>query len=145
MSSTARLGLPRLSANTARVLGRIASANDSGRVASTKGPVRAELETAQAALVELGERVASARIVSANMSELAERVSRTRTAISSWLDVDDALAAEDYPDAQLLRDRMNVAARRWPRSEPLPERAAELARAVEAYYESGENARKRIL
>jgi len=116
-----------------------------GRVASTKGPVRAELETAQAALVELGERVASARIVSANMSELAERVSRTRTAISSWLDVDDALAAEDYPDAQLLRDRMNVAARRWPRSEPLPERAAELARAVEAYYESGENARKRIL
>ena len=36
ISSTAKLGLPRLSANTARVLGRIAAAKASGRVASTK-------------------------------------------------------------------------------------------------------------
>lgn len=36
MSSTARLGLPRLSANTARVLGRIAAAKASGSLASTK-------------------------------------------------------------------------------------------------------------
>jgi hypothetical protein len=35
MSSTTRLGLPRLSAKTARVLGRIAAANASGFVAST--------------------------------------------------------------------------------------------------------------
>ena len=36
MSSTVRLGLPRLSAKTARVFGRIAAAKASGRVASTK-------------------------------------------------------------------------------------------------------------
>ena len=36
MSSTTRLGLPRLSANTARVFGRIAAAKASGFVASTK-------------------------------------------------------------------------------------------------------------
>ena len=36
MSSSVRLGLPRLSANTARVLGFIAAANASALVASTK-------------------------------------------------------------------------------------------------------------
>ena len=35
MSSTCRLGLPRLSANTARVVGRMAAANASIEVAST--------------------------------------------------------------------------------------------------------------
>jgi hypothetical protein len=79
------------------------------------------------------------------MSELGERVSRTRTAIGNWLDVDDALALNEYPDAQLLRDRLNMAARRWPRSESPPARVVELIRAVEDYYETGENARVRVL
>ncbi len=109
------------------------------------GALRSELENALAALSALGERVKEARIESANMSELAERVSRTRTAIASWLDVDDALSVEEYPDAQLLRDRMKIAAQRWPHSDPAPKGITRLARKVEDYYESGENARDRIL
>ncbi len=116
-----------------------------GRVSSTTGALREELETAQASLAALGERISSGGIQSANLSELAERVSRTRTAIGNWLDVDDALALNEYPDAQLLRDRLNMAARRWPRSESPPERIVELTRAVESYYETGENARVRVL
>ena len=116
-----------------------------GRVSAIKDALRGELETAQTALVALGERVSSGGIESANMSELGERVSRTRTAIGNWLDVDDALAGEEYPDAQLLRDRLNVASRRWPRPESLPLRVVELAKAVEEYYETGENARMRVL
>ncbi len=109
------------------------------------GALRSELENALAALSALGERVKEARIESANMSELAERVSRTRTAIASWLDVDDALSVEEYPDAQLLRDRMKIAAQRWPHSDAAPKGISRLARKVEDYYESGENARDRIL
>jgi len=116
-----------------------------GRLSATKGALREELETAQASLAALGERIASGGVESANMSELAERVSRTRTAIGNWLDVDDALASNEYPDAQLLRDRLNMAARRWPRSESPPDRVKELTRAVEDYYETGENARVRVL
>jgi PAS domain S-box-containing protein len=109
------------------------------------GSLRTELERALEALRELADRVASAGIESANMLELGARVSRSRTAISGWLDVDDSLAAEAYPDAQLLRDRMNIARQRWPRSVPLPRAVGDLARAVEDYYESGENRRQRIL
>jgi CheY-like chemotaxis protein len=109
------------------------------------GALRGQLEAASAALSTLGERVAGAGIESANMSELAERVSRTRTAIASWLDVDEALAVEEYPDAQLLRDRMKIAAQRWPHSDPPPAGVARLARRVEDYYETGENAGERIL
>jgi hypothetical protein len=116
-----------------------------GRLASVKGALRGELETARLTLEALGERVVKARVESANMSELGERLSRTRTAITNWLDVDDALAAEDYPDAQLLRDRLRAAARRWPRSETFPEAVIALTEAVEAYYESGENPRQRVL
>jgi FixJ family two-component response regulator len=116
-----------------------------GRVSSTTGDLRAELETAQASLAALGERISSGGIQSANMSELGERVSRTRTAIGNWLDVDDALVQNEYPDAQLLRDRLNMAERRWPRSESPPKRIIELTRAVEDYYETGENARVRVL
>jgi hypothetical protein len=116
-----------------------------GRLASVKGPLRGELETARLALEALGERVVKARVESANMSELGERLSRTRTAITNWLDVDDALAGEDYPDTQRLRDRLHVAARRWPRSESFPEAVIALTQAVEAYYESGENPRQRVL
>jgi CheY-like chemotaxis protein len=116
-----------------------------GRLSATKGAAREEFETALAELAELDERVSAARVESANMSELVERVSRTRTAIGNWLDVDDALAGDEYPDAQLLRDRLNVASHRWPRSEPQPERIVDLTRAVENYYETGENSRERIL
>ena len=120
-----------------------------GRLAQTggdaAGATRLALETSQATLAELGARVKAAGIESANMSELAQRVSRTRTAIENWLVVDDTLAGEDYPDAQLLRDRMNIAAQRWPRSEAMPPGVVALSRAVEDYYESGENRRQRIL
>ena len=112
---------------------------------SEPGALRAALESALATLSALGDRAAGARIESANMSELAERVSRTRTAISSWLDVDEALAVEEFPDAQLLRDRMKIAAGRWPHSDPPPKGIARLARRVEDYYESGENTGERTL
>ena len=116
-----------------------------GRVSSTKGALREELETSLKELADLDDRVSAARIESANMSELVERVSRTRTAIGNWLDVDDVLVGEEFPDAQLLRDRLNVASHRWPRSESPPERVVALTRAVEEYYETGENTRDRIL
>ena len=116
-----------------------------GRISSTTGDLREELETAQASLAALGERISSGGIDSANMSELGERVSRTRTAIGNWLDVDDALFDNEYPDAQLMRDRLNMASRRWPRSESPPARVVELTRAVEEYYETGENPRVRVL
>jgi len=79
------------------------------------------------------------------MAELEERVSRTRTAIQNWLDVDDLMARQEYPDAQLLLDRMRVASHRWPDPDSLPGRVLDLHRAVESYYESGENPRKRVL
>ena len=79
------------------------------------------------------------------MAELSDRASRTQTAMQNWLDVDESLAREDYPDAQLLVDRMRVANQRWPQASELPERVAELARLVEAYYESGENQKQRVL
>lgn len=119
------------------------------RVSDTKasgpGPLREALEKALADLADLGARVAGAGIESANMSELRERVSRTQTAIGNWLDVDDTLAGEAYPDAQMLRDRLRVAAQRWPLRESLPDGVISLSKAVEAYYESGENPRQRIL
>jgi hypothetical protein len=79
------------------------------------------------------------------MAELTERVSRTQTAVQSWLDVDDLLVRESYPDAQLLLDRMRLASQRWPAAEELPSRVRELGERVEAYYESGENPGKRVL
>jgi PAS domain S-box-containing protein len=115
------------------------------RITSVDGPLRAELESSLEELEEFEKRILAARVESANMSELGERVSRTRTAIANWLDVDDALAHEDYPDAQLLRDRLQVASRRWPRSRELPARVVALNRAVESYYETGENTRQRVL
>ena len=116
-----------------------------GRVSEVEGALREELENALTALAALDERVSDARVESANMSELVERVSRTRTAIGNWLDVDDALVGDEFPDAQLLRDRLNVASHRWPHSESTPERVVQLMRVVEEYYETGENARERIL
>jgi len=116
-----------------------------GRVSEVEGALREELENALTALAALDERVSDARVESANMSELVERVSRTRTAIGNWLDVDDALVGDEFPDAQLLRDRLNVASHRWPHSESTPERVVQLMQVVEEYYETGENARERIL
>ena len=106
---------------------------------------RARLEDTLEALGALSEEVKASGIESAGMSTLGERVSRSRTAIQNWLDVDDALAASDFPDAQLLIDRMRVATQRWPYSNEVPTPVAELARRVEAYYESGENPRQRVL
>jgi hypothetical protein len=123
-----------------QIVGRVSDAK-----ADAPGALREVLERALSELAVLGERVASVGVESANMSELAERVSRTRTAITSWLDVDDALAGEAYPDAQLLRDRLSIAAQRWPSSEGVPEGVVALSKAVSSYYETGENARQRIL
>ena len=122
------------------IVGRINEAKATG-----PGVFREAFEGALTELAALGERVSGVGIESANMSELGERVSRTQTAIGNWLDVDDALAGDDYPDAQLLRDRLNIAAQRWPRSESMPEGVVALSKAVENYYESGENSRQRIL
>ena len=117
----------------------------SGTKSAGAGALRETLEKALSDLADLGERVSGAGVESANMAELRERVSRTQTAIGNWLDVDDTMAGEAYPDAQMLRDRLSVAAQRWPRSASLPEGVVVLSRAVEAYYESGENPRQRIL
>jgi FixJ family two-component response regulator len=114
-------------------------------IASSDDGLREHLEGALVALGELGSEVQASGISSSSMSELSERVSRCQTAIQNWLDVDDAMAREEYPDAQLLLDRMRVASQRWPRSEELPARITKLADSVEAYYESGENARERVL
>ena len=85
------------------------------------------------------------RIDSSGMGALSERMSQAMTAIDNWLDVDTALAREDYPDAQLLQDRMRVAMARWPLPDQVPERVQELVRRVEDYYESGENPKQPVL
>jgi len=79
------------------------------------------------------------------MAELADRISRSLTAIEYWLEVDASLAREEYPEAQLLLDRTRIAVSRWPLPDQLPARVRDLARRVEAYYESGENPKQRIL
>jgi len=109
------------------------------------GEVREALEGAVGELRTLDGKVRSSAVESPGMSELGERIARTVTALENWLAVDDALAQEDYPDARLLQERMRVALARWPRPNELPPRVRELARRVEAYYESGENPRRRTL
>jgi CheY-like chemotaxis protein len=116
-----------------------------GRLLAIDGELLAELEHAREQLRALRAEVRGSRIDSPGMEQLAERVSRTLTAIENWIDVDDALGSEDYPDAQLLLDRMRVATTRWPLADRLPERVRDLARAVDQYYESGENSKQRIL
>lgn len=114
-------------------------------VARAEGHVRERLERALADLRELADRVSDSSIDSPGMAEIAERVRRTSTAVDYWLAVDDALAREDFPEAQLLLDRMRLAASRWPLPDHIPERVRELARRVESYYESGENPKQRVL
>jgi CheY-like chemotaxis protein len=114
-------------------------------VARETGGLRSLLQRAQADLRKLAGEASGSDVGSPAMSELAERASRTATACDHWLAVDDSLAREDYPDAQLLRERMRVATSRWPFPDRLPARVQELARRVEAYYESGENPKQPVL
>jgi FixJ family two-component response regulator len=109
------------------------------------GPLRLPLQGVRDSLRKLAGEANGSEVGSVAMSELADRASRTATAIDHWLAVDDSLSREDYPDAQLLRERMRVAASRWPFAERLPPRVQELARRVEAYYESGENPKQAVL
>jgi CheY-like chemotaxis protein len=115
------------------------------RIVDVDGDLRAELERAGEKLRGLSEEVRNSRIDSPGMGQLAERISRTLTAVENWLDVDDAIAQEAFPDAQLLLDRMRIATTRWPLANRLPARVRDLARNVEQYYESGENPKRRIL
>jgi CheY-like chemotaxis protein len=114
-------------------------------IVQTEGGLREQLERAQEQLGDLAAAVRNSPIDSAGMNELAERVSRTLTAVENWLDVDDTLARENFPDAQMLQDRMRIATGRWPLSDEVPERVRELARCVEEYYEYGENPKQRVL
>jgi CheY-like chemotaxis protein len=114
-------------------------------VAQSKTDARKAIEEGLRALTKLTQEFDQAQIASPNMVELNERVARSQTALQSWLDVDEILAQEDYPDAQLLLDRMRVASQRWPYPDDLPEGVRDLAKHVEAYYESGENPRQRVL
>ena len=116
-----------------------------GRLLAVEGELQDELERAREQLKDLRAEVRGSRIDSPGMGQLAERVSRTLTAIENWIDVNDALGSEDFPDAQLLLDRMRVATTRWPLVDRLPARVRELAKAVDQYYESGENAKQRTL
>jgi CheY-like chemotaxis protein len=114
-------------------------------IKSAREGIRPRLEQAQQELVGFATKVAQSGIASPGMSELAERISRTRTAIENWLAVDDALAREGYPDAHLLIERMRVATSRWPLPEELPERVRLLSQRVDAYYQTGENPGQRVL
>ena len=109
------------------------------------GELRPALGQGLAGLEELAGKASGMGVSSPRMAELNERVSRTQTAIQHWLDVDDLIAGKEYPDAQILLDRMRIASQRWPDADALPSRVVELQQAVELYYESGENPRKRVL
>jgi CheY-like chemotaxis protein len=114
-------------------------------IAESAGDVREILESSLVELRALRERVSGSTIESPGMAELADRISRSLTAIEYWLEVDDSLAREDYPEAQLLLDRTRIAMSRWPLPDQLPARVRDLARRVESYYESGENSKQRTL
>ena len=107
--------------------------------------MRERFNLALESLAKLHERVEASGITSPSMSHLSEQVSRTRTAIQGWLGIDDVLSREDYPDAQLLVERMRLSNLRWPRTVELPSRVQALSKRVEAYYETGENPKQRVL
>jgi response regulator RpfG family c-di-GMP phosphodiesterase len=115
------------------------------KIAETQGEVRGVLEGAKQRLEEHANEMQGSRLDTPGMSVLFDRLARTRTAIDNWLEVDDALAREDYPDAQLLQDRIRVASARWPVPDAIPDRVRDLARRVEEYYDSGENPKQRVL
>ena len=109
------------------------------------GPVRAHFEQGRGQLAELGEELRGSAVQTPGMKELADRISRARTSLENWLAVDDALTNDEFPDAQVLQDRMRVASARWPLGDELPMRVADLARRVADYYESGEQIREATL
>jgi CheY-like chemotaxis protein len=115
------------------------------RVGAVEGALRQPLEGARTELRALADEARGLNVDSSGLGELSERLSRTLTAVDAWLDVDEGLSSEDYPDAQLLQDRLRIAVARWPLSDQLPARVRELARRVEDYYESGENPRQPVL
>lgn len=110
-----------------------------------EGEVRGEMSKLLADLAALGQQVAGSGITSPSMSLLSERVTRTQTAIQSWIEIDDLMCREDYPDAQMLVERMRLANKRWPHDVTIPERVRDLGQRVESYYESGENPKQRVL
>ena len=114
-------------------------------IVQADGELRTALEQARDTLRELLSEVEASKVETGGMGELSDRLSRTLTAAENWLDVDDALASQDFPDAQLLQDRMRVATARWPLPDEIPARVRELARRVEDYYESGENPKQPVL
>jgi len=116
-----------------------------GSIADTEGTIRGELERVRDQLPELAEEVRVSKIESPGIRVLKERISRTLTAIENWLDVDDAMANEDFPDAQVLLDRMRVGLARWPLAGDPPKRVRKLARRAEEYYESGEKPKQSVL
>ena len=116
-----------------------------GELLEADGELREPMETAVAELRTLGDALRGSPVGSPGKDELRERSARTVTALENWLSIDDSLAREDYPDAQLLQDRMRVALARWPRPDGVPVRVRELASRVEAYYDSGENPKQRTL
>ncbi len=116
-----------------------------GELGRSSDELRPRIEKTLPELRGLSQRVKGSGVESPGMAEQAERISRTLTALEHWIAVDDALVAESYPDAQLLRERMRVAMSRWPLPDQVPERVRELARSVEAYYESGEHPKRSIL
>jgi len=116
-----------------------------GDLARSDEPLRSRLEAAVGELRRILDGVHASGIDSPGMAELGERCAGALVAVENWLAVDDAMAVEAYPDAQLLQDRLRVARTRWPFADELPARVRELARRVEAYYESGENPKQRTL
>jgi FixJ family two-component response regulator len=111
-----------------------------GDIVSERDGLRPVLESSREKLREVQEEIRRSPVQSAGMSELAERVSRTRTALDNWLEVDDAMARQGFPDANVLQERMRISLARSPLRDDVPARVQELAKRVEDYYETGEKA-----
>ena len=125
---------------------RCAGASRSRWRASRAPPTRcASAAQAQGDLRKLAGEAGGSDVGSPAMAELAERASRAATAIDHWLAVDDVLAARTIPTRSSCASACASRASRWPFADRLPARVAELARRVEAYYESGENTKQPVL
>jgi CheY-like chemotaxis protein len=116
-----------------------------GDIVSERDGLRGVLESGREKLREISEEIRRSSVQSAGMSELSERVSRTRTALDNWLEVDDAMARQGFPDAHLLQERMRISLARWPLRDEVPARVKDLARCVDEYYETGEKAGRSVL
>jgi hypothetical protein len=88
------------------------------------GPVRAHFEQGREPALRARRGGARRSVQTPGMKELADRISRARTSLENWLAVDDALRNEEFPDAQVLQDRMRVASARWPLGDELPRAVA---------------------